>query len=93
MLAEQHAPAPDAPASDSEYFSLILQAFATGIMPMEEFFMAFHRAVHPWSEHTETERALHLLFVDLDEETNPARQAEIIAAMRKIAGGHAKNPA
>ena len=93
MLAEQHAPVPDAPASDSEYLSLILRAFASGCMPIEDFFVQFYRAAPAWSEQTESERALHRLLADLDDETSPADKAELIAAMRKIAGGHAKNPA
>lgn len=83
MLAEHGFDLP-APEDDDAKFQLLLKAFGYWNLPVGDFSSAFWRRLPSWDEQDDLDRALTVLFDDLDRATNPADKAEVVDRMRAV---------
>jgi len=81
MLAEHGIDVPTPENEEAEY-QLLLRAFGFWNLPMADFYSPFLHRLPAWDEQDELERALIVLFDDLDHATDPAQKREVEDRMR-----------
>ena len=83
MLAEHGIDLPLPADGDAEY-RLRLMAFGFWDLPMGDFSGPFLHRLPAWDEQDDLERALIILFEDLDGATTPAQKGEVEERMRAV---------
>jgi phytoene dehydrogenase-like protein len=81
MLAE-HGIDLRAPEDEAAEYQLLLRAFGFWDLPMRYFYSPFLHRLPAWDEQDELQRALTVLFDDLDHATEPAQKREVEERMR-----------
>jgi hypothetical protein len=85
MLDEHDVPVPGPDAGQAVKFQVVLRAFGTAALDVGEFAAVLHATVPAWDHQSETEQVLVGLLDDWERESTAVGQAEIAAAVRRVA--------